>query len=363
MLPDGFIPLSLVGPLPRAPRTRRHVARAGAPRQSHRHCCSRARHRRRRHADAGRTPAAATWAREEIWSFASNDVLRIAAAEGADGIDPAQANVPPTGARFPAFRMDKDSKLSVVERSRGIANADDNRLSLIARPVAGFRSRRVSPPSTSITGHHAPRLAARHAGALRARERAAGPATSCSSRKALRAPPASSCASPEPSISPRSSRKTAGSAMPATGWDQRFDRVVGNTAPAAGPSADRRTRRRCRARILVGAVGHCGMCSAWRWSWCSSTGPPAGSPAADRRARAAAHATRRRPEYLWMWGNLLAALARGARRSPKGSFGLLARAWRTLEFRRSLGLALLPFLDFAVALRAVSATRASRVGV
>ena len=56
--------------------------------------------------------------------------MRVAAAEGAEGIDPAQANVPPEWRQYPAFRMDAAAKLTVVERSRGLSNADDNRLSL-----------------------------------------------------------------------------------------------------------------------------------------------------------------------------------------------------------------------------------------
>ena len=38
--------------------------------------------------------------------------------------------MPPEWRQFPAFRMAEDSKLKVVERSRGLANADDNRLTL-----------------------------------------------------------------------------------------------------------------------------------------------------------------------------------------------------------------------------------------
>src|SRR5213076_2807088 len=74
--------------------------------------------------------AGGDWPREEIWSFAPNDNLRVAAAEGAEGIDPIQANVPQDWQRFPAFRMAADSKLSVVERGRGLSNADENRLNL-----------------------------------------------------------------------------------------------------------------------------------------------------------------------------------------------------------------------------------------
>ena len=128
VLPEGFVPLGLSGPLP-ARLERDGTLRVQVRPGSHIVTLS-----------ARGTGVAATllrpgcsagkWAREEIWSFASNDLLRIAAAEGADGIDPAQANVPADWLAFPAFRMDKDSKLSIVERSRGIANADDNRLSL-----------------------------------------------------------------------------------------------------------------------------------------------------------------------------------------------------------------------------------------
>ena len=76
-----------------------------------------------------------------MWSFAGDDRLRVAAAQGAEGIDPAQANVPPEWRGYPAFRMAQDSALEVSERSRGLANADDNRLTLDARALAGFRSR------------------------------------------------------------------------------------------------------------------------------------------------------------------------------------------------------------------------------
>ena len=48
------------------------------------------------------------------------------------------------------------------------------------------------------------------------------------------------------------------------------------------------------------------------------------------------------PEYIWLWGNLLAALAI-ARAAPDGRFQKFARGYRTLSFV-VLGLALLPFL-------------------
>ena len=128
VLPDGFTPLSLTGTLParleRDGRMRVQV-RAGSHEVT---LVARA----AGVAGALSRPDAAggIWAREEIWSFAADDGLRVAAAEGVEGIDPIQANVPREWQRFPAFRMAADARLSVVERSRGLANADDNRLTL-----------------------------------------------------------------------------------------------------------------------------------------------------------------------------------------------------------------------------------------
>ena len=48
------------------------------------------------------------------------------------------------------------------------------------------------------------------------------------------------------------------------------------------------------------------------------------------------------PGYIWLWGNLLAALAI-ARAAPAGRFQRFARVYRTASFV-VLGIALLPFL-------------------
>ena len=131
-----------------APRARRHAARAAARRQP-RDLPVRARHRRGAHAGAAGRTAAGKWPREEIWSFAANDSLRVAAAEGAEGIDPAQANVPGEWRQYPAFRMDASAKLNVVERSRGLSNADDNRLTLSRAQRGSISIIADSRPSTT----------------------------------------------------------------------------------------------------------------------------------------------------------------------------------------------------------------------
>lgn len=70
------------------------------------------------------------WAREEVWSFAGDDRLRVVAIEDVSGVDPVQTGVPQAWRELPAYRMTAESAMRVVERSRGISNADDNQLHL-----------------------------------------------------------------------------------------------------------------------------------------------------------------------------------------------------------------------------------------
>ncbi|MBT8446716.1 MAG: hypothetical protein KJO38_06190, partial [Gammaproteobacteria bacterium] len=65
----------------------------------------------------------------EIWSYRSNDRLRVTAPEGLPPVDPRQAQVPDPWQQLPAFRVAADETLSIVERSRGIV-AHDNELAL-----------------------------------------------------------------------------------------------------------------------------------------------------------------------------------------------------------------------------------------
>ena len=153
-------------------------------------------------------------------------------------------------------------------------------------------------------------------------------------------------------------KESGGGAMPATGWDGRFDRVIGtlNLPPGhrllAAIGAD-------AAPARGGSTGACGMCSACCSSWASCTGPPASFPRRSPRSRLVL-TYQEAPEYIWLWGNLLAALAI-ARAAPEGRFQKFARGYRTLSFA-VLGLALLPFL-WLQSLRAVSAARAQHARV
>jgi hypothetical protein len=70
------------------------------------------------------------WPGEEVWSFSSEDRLRVASADGVAAVDPAQANVPQEWRALPAYRMTPASALRVIERSRGLSAADGNDLQL-----------------------------------------------------------------------------------------------------------------------------------------------------------------------------------------------------------------------------------------
>jgi hypothetical protein len=70
------------------------------------------------------------WADEEIWSYRSDDRLRIAALEGAPPIDPIQAGVPEDWRGMSAFRLQRGAAVTIAERSRGLSSADAHRLTL-----------------------------------------------------------------------------------------------------------------------------------------------------------------------------------------------------------------------------------------
>jgi hypothetical protein len=336
VLPDDFVPVSLVGALP-ARLERDGRLRVQVRPGSH---VIELRARAATVANAFVRPDASNgkWAREEIWSFAADDPLRVAAAEGADGIDPVQANVPDDWRQYPAFRLDAASKLTITERSRGLANADDNRLSLERDLWLDFDHDGFTAVD-QITGlmrrdwrldMHAPfalasaRQAEHQLLVTAGRDGAAG--------LELR--------EPRLQLTTVARRENGSGSMPATGWDSRFDRVVGKLHLPAG-------------HRLIAAVGADAAPQSWweRWGLWNVFGVmlivvfvywTAGVIPAAIGAVALVLMYQEAPAYLWLWGNLLAALA-VARAAPEGRFRRIARGWRTASFV-VMALALLPFL-------------------
>ncbi len=283
-------------------------------------------------------PGEGKWPREEIWSFAANDTMRVAAAEGADGIDPAQANVPTEWRQLPAFRMPVDAKLTVVERSRGLANTDANRLSLARNLWLDFDHEGYTAVDRIVgTMRRDWRLDMQAPFALASARQGADQLLVTESAKGsggveLR--------SPRVNLETIARKTSGGGGMPATGWNERFDRVSGVVHLPPG-------------HRLLAAIGADAAPGSWWESWglWNVFGVlivvvfvywAAGVVPAVVAAVALLLTYQEAPAYIWLWGNLLAALAI-ARAAPEGRFRNFARRYRTLSFV-VLAIALLPFL-------------------
>ena len=72
----------------------------------------------------------APWPAEEIWSYQGNNRLRVTTPEGGEVVDPIQTEVPSSWRSLPAFRMQPGESLTILERSRGLADQDSNQLTL-----------------------------------------------------------------------------------------------------------------------------------------------------------------------------------------------------------------------------------------
>ena len=76
-----------------------------------------------------RVPAA-PWPKQEIWSYEATPRLRVTSASAALSIDPKQAQVPDNWTSFPSFALGEGDKLTIEQRSRGLAPDEGNRLTL-----------------------------------------------------------------------------------------------------------------------------------------------------------------------------------------------------------------------------------------
>jgi len=335
VLPDGFVPLSLDGGVParleRDGRLRVQV-RAGS------HDITLVARAAGVATSLSRPPAQeGQWPREEIWSFAASDGLRVAAAEGPEGIDPIQANVPGEWQRFPAFRMAADTKLNIVERSRGLSNADDNRLTLIRELWLDF-------DHGGYTAVDSIRGTMRRDWRLEMSAPFELESASSNDEPLLVTAGAEGRTGLElrnPSLSLVTvSRVERGSGMPATGWDQRFDQVSGSLHLPPG-------------HRLIAAPGTDEAPGSWfeGWGLWSVFGLAlvvvfvywvAGKIPAVIAAVALLLTYQELPALVWLWGNLLAALA-VARAAPEGRFRKFAQSYRSVSFL-VLAFVLMPFM-------------------
>jgi hypothetical protein len=281
----------------------------------------------------------ALWAREEVWSFAGDDRLRVAAAQGADGIDPAQANVPPEWRGFPAFRMAANSTLEVTERSRGLENADDNRLTLFRELWLDFdHAGLTAVDRLSGTMRKDWRLEMSAPYSLESARAAGDPLLV--TRNTGRQGAGLEVRTPKLSLEAVARTSSSRGEMPATGWNARFDQVNGNLILPPG-------------HRLLAALGADSAPGAWLEQWglwglfgvlvvAVFAGWLAGPLVGVVALVALLLTYQESPSYIWLWTNLLAALAL-ARAAPEGRLRRFARGYRAISFA-VVAVALLPLL-------------------
>ncbi len=335
VLPADFVPLALEGDLParlesdgrlrvqlRPGRfTLRLEARGAGVAQS-----------------VARPQAPAPWPAEEVWSFEGVDRLRVAAVEGPESIDPAQSNVPPEWRAYPAFRMPAAATLNVIERSRALANPDDNQLSLERNVWLDFDHGGYTV-TDEISGRlnrdwrldmQAPYVleSAGTPGAVLLVTAAADDASGVELRdRDLRL-----------STIARVAGTRAG--LPATGWSTRFDRAQGALHLPPG-------------HRLLGAPGADFAQGSWisRWGLWNLFGVLVvivlahwitGPLVAGAAALALVLLYQEAPAMIWLWANAIAAIAL-FRAAPEGRLRQFAARYRVASFT-VLVLALLPLL-------------------
>ncbi|HNP63307.1 MAG TPA: hypothetical protein PKH39_05185, partial [Woeseiaceae bacterium] len=140
ILPDGFNPLSIDSPLPAKLEADGNLRLQVRPGRWTIILVARG----AGVADSIQRPVPGTnLAEDEIWSYRSNDRLRVTAVEGLPPVDPSQVETPGEWQAFPAFRVSPGAVFSVTERSRGVVTAS-NELGLNRTMWLGFDGSRFT---------------------------------------------------------------------------------------------------------------------------------------------------------------------------------------------------------------------------
>jgi len=223
VLPAGFTPMALNSALPArldADGRLRVQARAGSWEIT----------LVARGADSAQTinvPAAnGLWPKQEIWGFAANDRLRVAAVEGAQSIDPAQANVPAEWRQFPSFRLLPGGSLRVAERSRGLSAQDGNRLTLRRSLYLDFNHAGYTL-ADQITGQLRTGWRLDMSKPYRLANAARGSENLLVTDGEQSGTSGVELRSPQLKLTTLARLEADGGRVPATGWQQRFDSVSG----------------------------------------------------------------------------------------------------------------------------------------
>ena len=120
ILPDGFVPLNIHSPLPAKLEADGNLRFQVRPGRWTIYLTARGPDVMN---SIVRQAAGTNLPESEIWSYQSNDRLRVTAAEGLPPVDPRQVQVPGNWQNFPAFRVDPGATFAITERTRGVVSA------------------------------------------------------------------------------------------------------------------------------------------------------------------------------------------------------------------------------------------------
>jgi len=278
------------------------------------------------------------WANEEIWSFAGDDRLRVAVAEGAPGIDPVQAGVPAEWKPYPAFRMAPDTKLTIVERARGLTNTDDNRLTIERHLWLDFERGGLTAVD-NIGGVMRRQWRLETLAPFELESARTGNETLLITHNPGNKGSGVEVRTPRLGLITTSRAPSAGGSLPASGWQTRFHQVSGELIMPPG-------------HLLLAVLGADRAPGTWLENWglwslfgvlvvAVFAGRLAGWPVAGIALAGLLVTYQEAAGYIWLWGNAIAALAL-ARAAPEGRLRTVAGRYRLVSFL-VLGLALLPF--------------------
>jgi hypothetical protein len=286
-------------------------------------------------------PRAAPWPAQEVWSFRPQERLRTASVEGVAPTDPTQAEVPGEWRTLPAYHLDANSTLHLVERTRGIPTQNDNTLQLRRTAWLDFAGKSYTLVDT-VSGDM------RQGWRL---DMAAPYVLQSAWTPSHEEAPLLITAGMTPGLTgvelrePQVNLKTisqvrrVGAALPASGWRTRFTQVAGQLMVAPGYR-------------LLAALGPDSAPQAWleRWRLLDIFGVLLVAIAAWRLlglrtaliALAALVLTYQESGApTWQWLNLLVALAL-LQSAPEGRLERWARVYRWLAVAALL-VALVPF--------------------
>jgi hypothetical protein len=281
----------------------------------------------------------APWPAEEVWSFQSQDRLRVAAIEGVSPTDPAQANVPQHWRELPAYRLNPTSVLRVVERSRGLS----------AQAANDLRLRRTAWLDFSGTGYT---IVDSLSGQMRRDWRLdmSAPYSLQSARTASQEPLLVTTGTapdltgvelrdPQVNLTAVSRLRRSGGSLPATGWRERLTDVSGQLIVGPGYR-------------LLAAIGPDAAPQAWLERWrlldifvvlliATVTWRVLGVHTAAIAIAAIGLTYQESGSPTWLWLNLLVAIAL-LRAIPQERVRRWLARYRALAFAAVL-LALIPF--------------------